>query len=383
MADDDQHQHLTDELAQDARVLLAARRLPVGKLSQEDIEAVASQFRRYTHEHGVFDKQVASEAGLSQSVVSQFRTGSYKGDNDRVARKLNDWMEQHARRRRTALPEGFVTTKIVEEMRTIVATAAQMGSMAAIVTPSGTGKTLLLQVLADKYHGHVVYCDEDMTPVEFYRRVARAIGVTSTRKGGYKSRTQLAEAIVDRLRGTHRPLFLDEAHRLPPAAIPRIRTIHDRTGVPVVMAGAAEILDRINDRSDGRGQFARRCLQYNVLDHVYDAEGPDGGGNQGRSLFTRKEIAQFIEQLGVKFDPDGQELAWAIACLPNHGCLGTLKQVVHLARPDAKRRDKPITRDEVLKALGLLLGTQGRYVGRCAEHHLTRRPPKQRKAAAG
>jgi superfamily I DNA/RNA helicase len=107
-----------------------------------------------------------------------------------------------------------------------------------------------------------------------------------------------------------------------------------------------------------------------VLDYVRNAEDPEGG-KRGMPLFTKQEVKAFLNKLQVRFDPDGFKLAWAIACLPNHECLRTVRRIVMLVRPIRDKRTEPITRGEVIKALSLLFGQMGSLIGRWADHHVT------------
>ena len=46
--------------------------------------------------------------------------------------------------------------------------------MAAIVAPSGSGKTMVLEVLAEKHKGRLVYCSEDLSSRTLLIKVAKA-----------------------------------------------------------------------------------------------------------------------------------------------------------------------------------------------------------------
>ncbi|MEZ6193965.1 MAG: ATP-binding protein [Phycisphaerales bacterium] len=361
----DDSQRFIESLRKEGRALKQARMLPMTPLTDDHVAAVRRDYLGYTKKHGIYRVTVCRETGLSASVLSQFGHGKYNGDNAEVARVLNDWMERNARQREAELPKGFVLTGIAEEIQTVVNVACTTNSMAAIVAPSGSGKSMVLDVLSEKHRGRLLYCTEDMTPKEFMRKLCQKVEAGST----HYTKALLMDSIVEKLRGTNRPIFLDEAHRLPAEVLPRIRAIHDQTEVPVIMTGTHEILNRINDRSDGRGQFASRCLQYNCLEHIVNAENPTGA-KLGRPLFTREEVAAFLANLNVKFRDDAMDLAWAIACLPNHGCLRTIKRVVMLVRTQAASREKPISRGEIRRALSLLFGQTGAAIGRYAERHL-------------
>jgi len=356
---------LIEDISTESRVLREARKLPMSPLTKTELGTVRRDFTNYLKKHDITLEYVSKATGHGVSTLSQFRQSKYKGDNDKVARSLNSWIERDASQRKAVLPTDFIRTKIVEEIQAVVSIADKSQSMAAIVAPSGSGKTMALEVMAEKYSGRLIYCTEDLTPKSLLVKIAKAVG-GATKK---KNTAWLMDEVVEQLRGTRRPLFLDEAHRLPPNTLPRIRSIHDQAQVAIIMAGTHEILHQINDRSDGRGQFASRCLQYNCLEHVHNAEDPDTN-RLGRPLFTKDEIKQYLNNMQVRFAPDAIDMMWAISCLPNHGCLRTAKRIVMLLSQQST--EKAITRKQISRALALLFGGMGTHICDIANNHIKR-----------
>jgi len=140
------------------------------------------------------------------------------------------------------------------------------------------------------------------------------------RPGTWSTVGQTLNLIIERLAGTRRPLFFDEAHRLPRHTFSRIRTIHDRAEVPIVIVGTDEIISRIDDRAGHRGQMASRCLMYNAMDYVFDADDPDGK-TRGRPLFSAEEIKAVFAKMRIKVDRDAFRLMWGLACLTGDGSM--------------------------------------------------------------
>ncbi len=360
-----------DTVSKDARVLIQARMLPVGKaLTTEQIDQVRRDYLNYTKKTGVFVNQVAKEVGYSASVISQWGNGNYdKGNAEAVARKINDWMERDARRRRSAMPVDYVPTEVAENMRGIAIQAAAEPAMAAIVVPAGAGKTMVMKVLTEELSGGYVYCDETLTPKEFLQETARAVGL----RPSSRTMAQIKREVIDKLKGTNRPLLLDEAHRLKPQVFPMLRTIHDLADIAIVMAGTTEILDRINDQANARGQLASRCLRYNALTHAFDIDDPRDQQNR-RPLFSREEIEALFAKSRVRFQPDAFQLVWSIACLPGHGCLRTALRIVRRAR-DAYG-NKTLSRKMLLAVLPMTFGEQGIHLRTQADKHTAACPTK-------
>jgi len=244
--------------------------------------------------------------------------------------------------------------------------ACSMDSMAAICAPSGVGKTHVLKALAAKMSGLYIYCHE-LSRKGLIQDLAIAAGVT----GRYHTASAYMGLIVERLRGTRRPIFLDEAHRIKPEAIGVLRTVHDLTGCPVIMAGTSEILHLIDDTAHGGGQFHSRTLQLNLTNGLPDASPgmPDGTYQpafaQGKPLFTVEEVRQLFEGMTIRFNDDALALLAAVASIPGRGGLRTVRRVVELlAKQDTTRT---ITRRNVLDALGLLFADAGVYLAKLAQ----------------
>jgi hypothetical protein len=236
--------------------------------------------------------------------------------------------------------------------------------MAAIVAPAGSGKTLVLKALANEMRGLLVTVYQGMGVRDLYRAVAEPLGYASTKRG---SRADVLNFIVDKLSGTSRIIFLDEAHLLG-NHIGAVRAIHDLAGVPIVMAGTADILDLINDRAHGRGQFSSRCLRFNALEFVQNAE-DSRDGSAGRPLFSVAEIQEFFATRKIRLDRDAMKLVWALSCLPNYGCLRLVGTLVDIAT-DAEPGIALITRDHILGAMQSLIGGESAYLTRLAQRHI-------------
>lgn len=351
-----------DRLNQNNRVQLEARMLPrTGKLKPEQVADVRDRLTAYMERQGATVTRIGRESGYSASVVSQWLAGSYVGNVEKVAVALNDWMERDARRDRSRRPKDYVKTQVAEDIRTLAYLADKRLCMAAVVVPAGAGKTYVLKALTEELRGVYLYC-KPATAREFLLSLALALG---WKKGDHATRATLSRWIVETLSGTRRIIFLDEAHQLG-RTVGVVRSIHDEAGVPIVMAGTADILDQINDRRDGRGQFSSRTMRYNALDLIRNAEDPRGGGAGGRDLFSVEEVKAFFDSRKIRLAKDALMLLWAIACLPNYGCLRLVERTVDMVF-DMDPDSELVKRDDVLLALRTMLGAEAGYLERVAD----------------
>lgn len=355
-----------DRLTQLNRVQIEARMLPTSTLTDEQIDQVREQLRAYTGRSGITATRVSKECGFSSTVISEWLAAKYRGDSEKVARAVNSWMERDARRVASARPKDFVPTRVAEDIRTLVTLADKHCKIAVIVVPAGAGKTKVLKILTEQLRGAYLYCSEALTPREFLRSLSETLGRKCTLRSGTKA--EMLRWIVKNLTGTNRVIFVDEAHQLSTASLNCVRAIHDQAAVPIVLAGTADILQRTNDRSDGRGQFSSRCVFYNAMDTAIDVERPDGS-KSGKDLFSEKEIRDFFEMKKMRLSDDAIEMCWALACLPNYGTLRLIETTLAIVM-EMEPELELVERSHVLAALALMTGNMVNHLQRIASKHV-------------
>ena len=209
-------------------------------------------------------------------------------------------MEQHARRIAIPKPAAYVSTWCAEQIYAAARHALDLVCMAAIVCPAGSGKTTVLKVIVEECKGIYVSCQRGMHPRDIYRAIAEPLGYHRTTG----TRGELLNYILNSLSGTKRLIVLDEAHQLG-KTISCVRAIFDGAACPIVLAGASEILELIDDRHDGAGQFSSRTMRRNLLDVAQNRGRPDGMGGRCRVLFTKDEVERFLSNMKVRLESRG------------------------------------------------------------------------------
>lgn len=356
---------LLDQMNTDGRVLLEARMLPDDRpLTRDEMHHVREHVMGYIKRHQIPRAHLAREIDTSNSTVSMVLRGTYAGKAEAVIRKLNQWIERHARRHRASANIDYVHTRIAEDMQTVAHLAFDECAIGVIVAPSGCGKTMVLQVLTEQMQGRYHYCTQDDSPREFMRNLALVNGEPNIQC----NTAELVRKVVQRLKGTNRTQFLDEAHQLPREVFSRIRAINDLAGVAFVLAGTHEILDKVDDQANSAGQLQSRCIPYNAMDHVYNAERPHDGSKLGRPQFSRDEIRAVFATSKVRFDDDAFSMVWALACLPGRGSLRLAIRTVNRIRH--RFGVKVIKRSHLIDMLMLTCGLEGSHMISAAQQHL-------------
>lgn len=195
---------------------------------------------------GISQAQVARESDLHASVLSQYMSGTYPGDNAGVERKLAAYLnarrEREIERRRAAAAPEWVDTPTSRRILTALSWAQAEGDIAVIYGAAGAGKT---------------------KSIEQYRRTAPAVWVatmTPSSAGVAGALAELAEALGLEASGSPRTLFkalckrlsetnglviIDEAQHLGVQALDQIRAIHDATGIGIALVGNEAVYARM------------------------------------------------------------------------------------------------------------------------------------------
>ncbi|HEX4055993.1 MAG TPA: ATP-binding protein [Tepidisphaeraceae bacterium] len=332
-----------------------------GPIPAEQTARVVEAFRAYIEHHDLTMREAAKGCDYSPGVLSDWAARQYRGDVSEVTRRVNRWLERDARRRAARRPSDFISTRAAESMGAYIQLADKLVAMLAIVADSGAGKSRVLRYWCDQTNGIVVTCVQGMRPRDLYRTIAYMLGVPHPKA----TRTEMLDAIVAKLVGTKKILYIDEAHLLGPH-IGCLRPIFDLARIPVVMAGAGEILSQIDtDRAHGVGQMASRTLRCDLTKHA-----ARGSGTPNRRtpdmLFTMEEIAKFFAMKKMRISRDGLQMMHRLANLAHRGRLRlveNLADTIYNANPNISA----ITRRDVIAALEIVAGDMSEALLRDAD----------------
>lgn len=308
--------------------------------------------------------------GVAASSLSQWLADKYPSSGDRITRAVNLWLDRNTLRQQAQGERAFVDTWIAEQIAAIVSLADRQQKLAVVVSPAGSGKTLVMRALAAERNAFIVTCSDQMTPRQFLLALANVIGLDRARLPNML----LMQAIADRLRERSCLVFLDEAHLLRPACASVIRWLYDNTGkqpgdpgVPFIMFGAMSIFDMIDDRrGSGSGQMWSRTIKFNVANRAGVVEDPERPGQIGRKLFTVEEVRQVLAGRQIRLSRDVLALVRDIACLQEHGTLRLAVDVVRYATD--LWPGEQVTRDLIFEALDLAQDAEADVI-RAKVHH--------------
>lgn len=196
---------------------------------------------------GLSQAAAAREISVSPSALNQWLQGKYAGSNDEVEEKIEKWLA--ARDRHTeasgSLPEAprYFRSPSSEKIINALSYAQMAGNIACIYGNPGVGKTVTLRHYRETNPSVWI---ATMSPdssglVPALEEVAEAVGIRDLPGGARK----IARAIRRKVEGTRGLLIVDEAQHLSVAALEQMRSIHDATGIGLVLAGNPEVYARL------------------------------------------------------------------------------------------------------------------------------------------
>jgi hypothetical protein len=225
-------------------------------ITADEIDALRAEVRQIIETEGVTQAVIAEEAGIKYGTFTPWLGGTYKGDNSAFALKVRRWLETRKERSRThtVLPSApkFVLTPTAGKIIDVLGYAQSAPDFAVVVGGAGIGKTSAIEAYAERSSNVFVVTAEPClaSPNNMLSALADAVTVNEKRS------VYLSRAIANKLRNAAALIVIDEAQHLSSAALDQLRTIHDKAGVGVVVAGNESVYSRLQG-AERNAQFAQ------------------------------------------------------------------------------------------------------------------------------
>jgi len=210
----------------------------------DNIEKARSKLIDYIRNTRQSQAVISKRIGLSAATISQFLNGSYTGDNEEIAMKIESFL--YLQEMRTTYTKAPDFTDSLKNTRKIINTLDYVYAnrcTRVVAGVSGCGKTTALKNYQKIMNG-VIYIQADATkwsPYSILKLIANSI-LDEPYKG---SSSDILDKLVNELTGTDRLIIIDEAQHLKARAFDTLRVLNDRAEVGVIYAGTPDIIDRM------------------------------------------------------------------------------------------------------------------------------------------
>ena len=219
------------------------------KEQYHDQEALRVHLTGYLAEHGLSQERASKETGVSAAALNQFLSGKYKGDNSTLSDKLIIWLASRERRGDTAAAlavPGYTETDTAGKILKVLHFAQAAGDLSVVYGGAGVGKTTTIR----HYAAHnpnvwvVTMRPDTATVAACLEEIGESMGLRS-----FSRSNRLSRDICRRLEDTRGLIVIDEAQHLSVPAIEAIRSIHDATGIGLVLSGNESVYARLTGGS--------------------------------------------------------------------------------------------------------------------------------------
>lgn len=221
---------------------------------------------------GKSQAQVAKEATLSGTVLSQFLNGSYPGNNEEVANILTKYLEL-VKKRSSSISHVQFNEKLGNTQTVMFACeyAHMRNDIALVCGDAGAGKTAALELYRDRSVGVVMVtanaCTTSATAV--LKLIYQSVKRTAPGR-----RDLIMAELVEYFQDSNRLIIIDEADNLTLAALQAVRNLNDRAKVGIVLSGNDKIYTQmlVGSRSSEFQQLRTRIIVRRKVENRYSLQ---------------------------------------------------------------------------------------------------------------
>lgn len=304
------------------------------------VDQVRAEILQLINIEGLKQSKIARASGVPVSTLSAFLSGSYKGDNQKVADTLGIYLASRARTAGASsiplLPD-YIATPTSEKIVDALNYAQMFADIAAIYGGRGLGKTRAARRYRDTNPNVwiITATPETSSVGTILEEIALGLGMRDMPLHPARLRRQI-DLFVE---GTKGLLIIDEAQHLTKQALESIRGIHDRTGVGLALMGNTNVYNRLYGSGMKSEDFAQLYSRI------------------GKRVFLKQPVAGDIHAIAGAFGiTDARALGWLKQIAMKPGGLRGVAKTMRLAATFAHGAGQPLALVHLDAAWGELQG---------------------------
>jgi DNA transposition AAA+ family ATPase len=187
--------------------------------------------------------ELGKKLGYSAGVLSQYLSEDgckYDGNISGVEKKIEDFLQALERRRASGIETA--PAKVAAEMVDAFELIRKTSSLGAIIAASGKGKSRGIELILKQNLLAIL-----IEATEWNRSIHGVMNAlwAGCAVDGWDRRTERFPYLVQKMRGSDRPIIIDDAHKLSRESLSLLATFQEKTKCPIALIGCAELVDKL------------------------------------------------------------------------------------------------------------------------------------------
>ena len=302
----------------------------------EQIRLVAADVELFCRTHKISRKELATAVGFSATVMSEFFSGKYRGNNAQLAIELESWLVEEEGRRSRPQTTQFVWSNVALEVKAVATYAVDFRKIALVYGPdtSGIGKTTALkaihQELGPRRSGLITIDKIDASPYGLLSKICRALHI-----GDMGTRSSRFGRIVEALAGRSYLLMIDQIHNLrfckgdQPFYI--LADLWDATQSAQLWCGTADLVMYLNRQQRKNLDESLAQVRRRIFPAVDLMESLRAGGGGGDRLVTVSQVREMFARNKLKLTDAAARFLCDLCNTPDSGAVGLCSAIVEYA----------------------------------------------------
>jgi len=232
-------------------------------MNKEQIEEIRQECtcyidnRRDNRVNPMSVSKFANLANISTSALSQWLNDRYKGDSEKIAQSVREYLDEAKDKVWTKESFDFVETSVAMQVRDALMFAVKLQRMVLVTSPPGDGKSEALR----KYKTNQMIliearsttnCHALLYEIAEKQKVCRQNGVDL-----------ILRRLADDFKTKPRTLIIDESQHLNTRSLDALRHLWDQARIPILLSGNDEMLVKLQEEASLQ-QLASRLQHWRV-----------------------------------------------------------------------------------------------------------------------
>ena len=225
---------------------------------------IRTELKNMMEEKGLTIVFVATAIGVAKSTISMWINGTYKGDNEKITDKVNNFLQRE--KERTVEEElPIVDLSVISYITEIGRTCHTKGKIGVCVGRAGLGKTVAVKEYTKNFLDAIlIESDSGYTAKSLLLEIHKRLGLS-----GKGCTYDLMNEVVNKLNNSGRLLIIDEAENLPYRALEITRRIHDKTGIGVLLVGRNILIENLRGSKNQYDQLYSRVKYLKIIERIH------------------------------------------------------------------------------------------------------------------